>query len=161
MQKRRISMTRNRAGKFIKIGQGQSEYSCFVPSPLPLKNENDHTKRSRRDATAPFCKELFAFLNFKSQNMKLSLSIVEDLCALLLIEKAECFLNRPGRIILCTDGEGGHAVIRDPFSPGERGGYCSSGALSCLPAIAAFPPAKPAITEERSIPVDSFMPSMI
>ena len=34
-------MTRNRAGKFIKIGQGQSEYSCFVPSPLPLKNEND------------------------------------------------------------------------------------------------------------------------
>lgn len=34
-------MTSNRAGKFIKIGQGQSEYSCFVPSPLPLKNEND------------------------------------------------------------------------------------------------------------------------
>lgn len=34
-------MINNRAGKFIKIGKGQSEYSCFVPSPLPLQNEND------------------------------------------------------------------------------------------------------------------------
>lgn len=34
-------MINDRAGKFIKIGQGQSEYSCFVPSPLPLQNEND------------------------------------------------------------------------------------------------------------------------
>ncbi len=33
-------MINDRAGKFIKIGKGQSEYSCFVPSPLPLQNKN-------------------------------------------------------------------------------------------------------------------------
>ncbi len=28
----------NRAGRKIKVGSGQAEYSCFIPTPLPLQN---------------------------------------------------------------------------------------------------------------------------